>query len=53
MGRKWTTCKKCNRVLWEEDADENGLCPDCRAVQEEDYEKPTYRGRKSYSAKDK
>jgi hypothetical protein len=27
---KWTTCKKCNRVLWEKDADRNGLCEDCR-----------------------
>jgi phage FluMu protein Com len=23
-------CKKCNRILWEKDADKDGLCPDCR-----------------------
>jgi hypothetical protein len=23
-------CKKCNRILWEKDADKDGLCEDCR-----------------------
>jgi hypothetical protein len=51
---KWTTCKKCNRVLWEKDADENGLCVDCRASRI--YEKPDFkqiRGRKLHAVKDK
>jgi hypothetical protein len=30
MKTKWVTCKKCNRILWEEDADKDGLCVDCR-----------------------
>jgi hypothetical protein len=53
MGRRWTTCKKCNRVLWEEDADENGLCEDCR---KRVYEKPDFkesRGRKLHAVKGK
>jgi hypothetical protein len=51
MGRRWTTCKRCNRVLWEEDADENGLCVDCRGSV---YEKPApYRGRKLHAVKEK
>ncbi len=29
-GMTGTACKKCNRFLWEKDADKNGLCPDCR-----------------------
>ena len=38
----WTACKKCNRVLWEKDADEDGLCIDCRPVKiaEETIERP-------------
>jgi hypothetical protein len=30
MKKKWVGCSKCNRVLWEEDADKDGLCVDCR-----------------------
>jgi hypothetical protein len=28
--KNWTNCKKCNRVLYVEDADKDGLCEDCR-----------------------
>ena len=34
MGEKGTSCKQCNRFLWEKDADKNGLCEDCRAKPE-------------------
>jgi hypothetical protein len=27
---KCVGCKNCNRILWEKDADKNGLCVDCR-----------------------
>jgi hypothetical protein len=26
---KTTGCKDCNRILWEKDADKDGLCEDC------------------------
>lgn len=26
--RQSTTCKTCNRVIWVEDADKDGNCPD-------------------------
>ena len=35
MKTKWVTCKKCNRVLWEEDADKDGVCVDCRGKKPE------------------
>ena len=27
--KNWTICKECNRVLFNKDADKNGLCEDC------------------------
>lgn len=30
MKTETTACKKCNRILWKEDADKDGLCVDCR-----------------------
>jgi hypothetical protein len=41
MREKWVICKnkKCNRVLWEEDADKDGLCVDCRGKKPEQKEK--------------
>lgn len=40
MKTKWTTCKKCNRILWEEDADKDGLCVDCRPAEKLRVAKP-------------
>ena len=28
-------CKDCNRILWEKDADKDGLCEDCAAKPKE------------------
>ena len=28
--KNWTTCKDCNVILYNKDADKDGLCEDCR-----------------------
>ena len=33
--RQAVGCKKCNRILYAEDADTNGLCADCAATEPE------------------
>ena len=37
--KNWTTCKDCNRILYNKDADKDGRCEDCREEPEEKAEK--------------
>ncbi len=41
---KATTCKGCNRVLWEKDADDDGMCPNCKLPEKAKKAKPKWVG---------